>query len=157
MERHAYLARLYFQARDPADLASAFLVAPLRQTRYSEGFGTLFTAEYDPKRGSLSLHWPGLAWHQGLDTFSEGSRTIRYASAKVPEPVDWLAHFGHGMRAGHPKALYEWIAAARADGPDWAAFGALFDPRIPHSEDTLPDRSGTNGWTTGWKAGTLTE
>jgi predicted choloylglycine hydrolase len=31
MERHAYLARLYFQARDPADLASAFLVAPLRQ------------------------------------------------------------------------------------------------------------------------------
>jgi hypothetical protein len=33
-----------------------------------------------------------------------------------------------------------WIAAARADEPDWAAFGTPFYSNVPHGKAARPER-----------------
>lgn len=94
-ERLAHLESLHVK---PAELIHEFLRAPLIQDRYAEGFGTLFTAEYDPKRQSLCLTIKGERWDQTLDEFHEGQRTITYAGGMDAWPgpavsgeVDWSA------------------------------------------------------------------
>lgn len=82
----------------PTDLNHSFLSAPLIQDRYAEGFGTLFTAEYDPRRGRLGLTLAGDRWDQSLDGFEEGQRVITYsgptgdfAGTEGVNDVDWSA------------------------------------------------------------------
>lgn len=79
-ERHAYLDGLRVK---PRKLKRHFLKSPLLQDRYAEGFGTLFTAEYDPKKRSLGLTLNGAHWRHQLDAFQEGQRSIDYSVAKV--------------------------------------------------------------------------
>ena len=59
-------------------LAGAFLREPLFQRNYDAGFGTLFTAIYDPVAGGLTLRWPDQAWHQTLAGVRPRPRMIRY-------------------------------------------------------------------------------
>ena len=65
----------------PSALAGQFTQAPLKQDRYAEGFGTLFTAEYEPKRRKMTLHWDDEVWPQSIDAFEEGTRQVTYGSA----------------------------------------------------------------------------
>ncbi len=113
-ERHAHLDSMISQGPAPTTLAARFLQSPLYQKNFAQGFGTLFTAEYDPHAGAMTLHWPSGTWTQQLDDFREGSRTITYDS-DAPATADWIA------------ALRPWLgdAAAMLDSetPDWAAFG----------------------------------
>jgi predicted choloylglycine hydrolase len=110
-ERSAHLADLVDRVARPANLVDDFKTAPLRQSRYAEGFGTLFTAEYAPKAGAMTLHWQGQRWDQSLDAFDEGQRVIQYGdaapSAQDPNGIDWAA-----------------IGQAYAEGraPDWRTF-----------------------------------
>jgi predicted choloylglycine hydrolase len=76
LERYAALEEL----RDP----DAMLAPPLYATDYERGFGTLYTAVYDPAARSLSYHWPGERWSFGLDAFTEGARTVRLRD-RVPD------------------------------------------------------------------------
>ncbi|WP_113910607.1 C45 family autoproteolytic acyltransferase/hydolase [Roseovarius dicentrarchi] len=68
-------------------LAAEFLTAPLASTRYSRGFGTVYTAAYRPRAGSISLSWmdgSADAWQLGaveprtrlVEFSSSGSRTL---------------------------------------------------------------------------------
>ncbi|RYH03308.1 hypothetical protein EU805_06185 [Salipiger sp. IMCC34102] len=106
-ERHDHLSALDTPARD---LADRFLEAPLIQTRYGEGFGTLFTAEYDPRALSLALTIAGDRWDQSLNAFEEGQRTADYAGGTLAAATD-----ATGVRAG-----IDWSAAARVD---WVKVG----------------------------------
>lgn len=74
-ERRAHLDGLRIK---PRKLNRQFLKSPLLQDRYAQGFGTLFTAEYDPKRGTLGLTIKGDRWDQALDNFEEGQRVVNY-------------------------------------------------------------------------------
>ena len=86
-ERHAHLSALGSDARN---LHASFAKEPLLQDRYTEGFGTLFTAEYDPMARSLRLIWPHEDWCQSLTQFEEGQRVISYGLADQRDPdVDW--------------------------------------------------------------------
>ena len=49
-ERSSHLDTILTEAAEPPKLVSRFQQAPLKQERYTEGFGTLFTAEYQPLR-----------------------------------------------------------------------------------------------------------
>ena len=104
-ERHRHLSALSVGVRD---LHTSFTRAPLRQDRHSEGFGTLFTAEYDPLERSLRLIWPDEDWHQALARFEEGQRVIDYASAGL-----------HDSGCGWTAAS-DWSRAAQVD---WARVG----------------------------------
>ncbi|UWR27883.1 C45 family autoproteolytic acyltransferase/hydrolase [Sulfitobacter sp. S223] len=101
-ERHEHLAQI---RTGPRNLNRQFLEAPLLQDRYSEGFGTLFTAEYDPEKRSVGLTLQGVRWDQSLEQFEEGQRVVTYTSATAIAPATGMA---------------DWSQAA---GIDWAAVG----------------------------------
>jgi len=63
---------------DSERLIHAFLQAPVYSTAYERGFGTLYTAVYDPARRALELRWPNGAWRQTVDAFHEGLRRVRF-------------------------------------------------------------------------------
>ncbi|MCF3974415.1 C45 family autoproteolytic acyltransferase/hydrolase [Paracoccus sp. EGI L200073] len=87
----------------PGGLLDAFLRPPLWQDRHAEGFGTLFTACYDPVSRSMCLAWPDQRWDQSLSDFTEGQRVIGYGRARAAEHV----------RASPPAPLPDWT--------DWVA------------------------------------
>jgi len=55
---------------------SAMLHPPLYESRFDDGYGTLYTADYQSKQQRVTYHWPGGAWEQSFDRFTPGSRTI---------------------------------------------------------------------------------
>lgn len=133
-ERRDHLERLLAGEMAPDALPDAFLEPPLYQRNYAEGFGTLFTAVYEPREGRLTLRWPGEAWAQQLDAFVEGQRVISYAGDPVPADaarVDldaMLQAIRPVLGPAGVRALDAWAEAATARGPDWASFGRVFMP-----------------------------
>ena len=59
------------------------------------GFGTLFTAEYDPSAVTMRLIWPDQEWTQALHGFREGRRIVQYPAGSVKSQTsrdfDWSA------------------------------------------------------------------
>ncbi len=128
-ERHAHLAGL---RTGPRDLHRHFTRKPLLQDRYAEGFGTLFTAEYDPARSALRLIWPDHDWRHSLDAFDEGRCVIDFTpraatpshsaapNASMPDwsraaRIDWLA-VGQDYAAGQGREIPAYLAEVEACG-----------------------------------------
>ena len=64
--------------RDLTDTVAAFHQSPLYRTNFAEGLGTLYTAVYRPRRGSVSFHWPYAdAWTQSFEAFTEGAQALQ--------------------------------------------------------------------------------
>jgi hypothetical protein len=57
-------------------VVAACLRSPLYATRFHEGFGTLYTAEYRPADGVARYYWPSRTWAQSLDAFDSGGIEI---------------------------------------------------------------------------------
>lgn len=116
IERYDHIEAMFDTSVKPPTLADQFMKAPLFQENYAQGFGTLFTAEYDPKACGMVLHWPNGTWAQTLDGFQEGSRVVSYGG-NAPVSEDWVA------------SLRPWLGDAAdlltADPTetDWQAFG----------------------------------
>ena len=77
VERQERLEELLAASTDVAGVIAACLRPPLYATRFHEGFGTLYTAEYRPAEGGVNYHWPGQSWPQSLDGFQAGSVQIQ--------------------------------------------------------------------------------
>jgi predicted choloylglycine hydrolase len=112
-ERRRHLQGL---ATSPGQLHRHFLEPPLRQDRFDAGFGTLFTAEYDPVRGSMRLIWPHAEWRQSFEAFVEGRRTIDLVAPIEARAPARPARAATGVRPDMP----DWALAARID---WRAVG----------------------------------
>ena len=54
----------------------AFLEPPLHSTAHEQGFGTIYTAAYEPVSGRVRYRWPDLVWEQSFERFEPGSRTV---------------------------------------------------------------------------------
>jgi hypothetical protein len=76
-ERLERLKQLLAGRADASAVVAACLRPPLYATRFQEGFGTLYTAEYRPAEGAVRYHWPGRTWAQSLDTFHPGRIQIQ--------------------------------------------------------------------------------
>ncbi len=131
-DRHAHLEKLFAERVAPDALGGLFLKPPLHQQNYAEGFGTLFTAVYDPVGRLLTLRWPGRDWSQRLESFVERQVHVHFA---VPVPTDrttspttpaavaaWLRPY---MCPAAQIALKDWAEAAD-ETPDWARLGDAF-------------------------------
>jgi predicted choloylglycine hydrolase len=105
-QRRAHLENLRSK---PRKLNRQFLKSPLLQDRYDQGFGTLFTAEYDPKARTLGLTLNGERWDQALHDFVEGQRVVEYAQRERSNAP---------LFAGG--ASYEDVDWAMAASVDWA-------------------------------------
>ena len=68
VERRDHLVGLLEGRPHPDDLAAAFLRKPLHSTRYGDGFGTLYTADYRPDTGEVHYRWPGTVWTRTFDS-----------------------------------------------------------------------------------------
>lgn len=66
------------------DLVAAMLRPPLYQTSWERGYGTLYTAVYRPRSGTVELHWPGERWAQRLEDFAEGERELAFVTPATP-------------------------------------------------------------------------
>ncbi|WP_113910598.1 C45 family autoproteolytic acyltransferase/hydolase [Roseovarius dicentrarchi] len=126
--RHAHLDRM--QAT-PRTLNAQFLTKPLLQDRYAQGFGTLFTAEYDPVARSLGLTIKGTRWDQTLEAFTEGRRDVDYSEAAPMHPpamADAAPDAGVWAWQGQQPAAQVRPAGDWAGdwaGEDWAAWAAV--------------------------------
>jgi predicted choloylglycine hydrolase len=79
VERERYLLQRLTLHDDPAPkFMAAFLKPPLYSTAFDRGFGTLYTAIYQPRLGAMELRWPGGTWRQSFADFTEGARVVRY-------------------------------------------------------------------------------
>ena len=66
-----------------------FLAAPLYQTEYRRGWGTLYTAVYHPVEREAEFVWPGHRWTQRFEAFNEARHTVRVQWEEPPaSPTD---------------------------------------------------------------------
>lgn len=63
--------------QDPDALVAAMLRPPLYQTKYAEGMGTVYTADYRPAEGRVTYVWPDHRHEQSFATFAPGEWTVR--------------------------------------------------------------------------------
>ncbi|HSI56377.1 MAG TPA: C45 family peptidase [Ideonella sp.] len=66
-------------AASSQQVVDALLQPPLFQSGYLRGYGTLYTAMYQPRSGRVALAWPGERWEQALGAVERGQRLVRYA------------------------------------------------------------------------------
>jgi predicted choloylglycine hydrolase len=79
VERERYLLQRLTLHREPkAKFISAFLKPPLYSTAFAQGFGTLYTAFFEPRARAMSLCWPGTIWTQNINDFVEDTCHVRY-------------------------------------------------------------------------------
>ncbi|MEX1003073.1 MAG: C45 family peptidase [Crocinitomicaceae bacterium] len=79
VERSASLEQTLLLSKMDAELVlNAFLAPPLYNIRYAEGFGTLYTAEYLPKKGKVNIYWPGEKLSQSFKNFTETYKRIDF-------------------------------------------------------------------------------
>jgi predicted choloylglycine hydrolase len=73
VERQEKLEDMLADGADAASVVAACLRPPLYATKFGEGFGTLYTAEYRPAEGVARYYWPGQTWEHSLDRLGPGS------------------------------------------------------------------------------------
>ena len=84
VERDDRIARLVNDPMIDSDtFVESFLRHPLRNTTYSRGFGTLYTAAYYPVEGQVSYLWPGTAWKLSFERFIEGTHLESFVEQDV--------------------------------------------------------------------------
>ncbi len=68
VERERFLLNALARGRPTRDeFVGAFLRPPVYSLAFDRGFGTLYTAVYEPTALRLDLHWPGTHWPLPLD------------------------------------------------------------------------------------------
>ena len=77
VDRAQRLEDLLAHGTDASGIIAACLRSPLYATRFYEGFGTLYTAEYRPVEGIARYHWPDRTWEHSLDYTESGSIQLR--------------------------------------------------------------------------------
>lgn len=80
LERSIFLEEMLSnKTLDPDKVAYAFQEAPLYNTRFAEGFGTLYTAVYYPTEGAVQLRWPNETMFQSFADFREETTLINFS------------------------------------------------------------------------------
>jgi predicted choloylglycine hydrolase len=76
--RQSLLDELRTGATSHDQLVAAMLAPPIRNDQFESGFGTLYTAEYQPAAGTATWHWPETSWTRGFDD-PDDVREVRLA------------------------------------------------------------------------------
>jgi len=79
VEREDYLLKKLTQRPvSEQKFVAAFQRPPLYSLSFERSFGTLYTAAYRPRAGTLDLHWPGISWSHSIASCVTGTRAINY-------------------------------------------------------------------------------
>lgn len=74
VERQDALISLERRGASAESVVKSFGSPGLRSLDFEAGFGTLYTAEYRPQRGTVAYHWPARTWERGFRSASEQIR-----------------------------------------------------------------------------------
>ncbi|MCB1750143.1 MAG: hypothetical protein KDI74_00375 [Gammaproteobacteria bacterium] len=89
LEREQALQLYLKRYRDDSHrMIRAFLRPPLHSDAYRRGFGTLYTAVYNPHSLELTYLWPHDSWFMSLRAFVEGTRSVQFPH--VPDALELL-------------------------------------------------------------------
>ena len=89
IERSTFLQSLMTdKGLNENSILNSFLNTPLYNTRFTEGFGTLYTAVYKPSENVMQLHWPNKFIEHTFDNFQESDCLIKY-----DQSIDNAPHF----------------------------------------------------------------
>lgn len=80
VERLAMLEHLVDRTHSLPEVAAWLLQPPLFQTSYRRGYGTLYSAIYQPNNRSVELFWQDQSWQQSLFAPLAGERDIFFPS-----------------------------------------------------------------------------
>lgn len=83
VERGHALQQAIESARSLDELVAAMLEPPLFQSSYDRGYGTLYTAVYQPQAASAELVWRDGGWRQSIGAFREGQRVVELTPPTV--------------------------------------------------------------------------
>lgn len=88
VDRAHFLALRLDDPLETADrFTSRFLEPPLYSRRFDHGWGTLYTAVYDPNSLTATYCWPGYHSRQSISEFTEQSLEIQYRSSPPGSPL----------------------------------------------------------------------
>lgn len=73
---HFLSLRLHDESETSARFQSHFLMPPLYQSKFEQGWGTLYTAVYQPSQRSALYRWPGFELETSLENFPERALSI---------------------------------------------------------------------------------
>lgn len=80
-ERERALAAAMESSGTAEDALKTFLCPPVYQTDFGRGYGTLYTAVYDPAVATVELIWPEFRWRQSLAGFREDQHIVSFGEA----------------------------------------------------------------------------
>jgi predicted choloylglycine hydrolase len=86
VERAECLEDLLAQDADAATITAACLRSPLYASHFHDGFGTLYTAEYQAAEGIARYHWPDRTWEHSLDKIGPERVQLHLASPSAGLP-----------------------------------------------------------------------
>jgi predicted choloylglycine hydrolase len=87
VERQDFLQDLLAAGTSASGVVAACLRPPLYATRFHEGFGTLYTAEYRPAEGVVRYHWPDRTWEHSLAQVDPAGIQVQLgALSPAPQP-----------------------------------------------------------------------
>ncbi len=89
VERKDRLEELLADGTAAPGVVAACLRSPLYASRFHQGFGTLYTAEYRPAEGIARYHWPDRTWEHSLDKIESESIQLRLGTH---QPGDDFSH-----------------------------------------------------------------
>jgi len=89
IERSNFLKEaLEYDGLTNEQLASIFLMSPMYNTKFTQGFGTLYTAVYQPELGVAKLLWKDQKMEQSFDNFNEEKHLIYFQAYGEAIPVE---------------------------------------------------------------------
>ena len=88
IERSNFLKEaLEYEGLTNEQLASIFLMSPMYNTQFTQSFGTLYTAVYQPELGVAKLLWKNQKMEQSFDAFKEERHLIYFQAYGETAPV----------------------------------------------------------------------
>jgi hypothetical protein len=117
LERSAFLEKMLAKKGLKAStIADAFLQKPLYNTKFKEGFGTLFTAVYQPAKGVVEMRWPNEKVTQTFEGFQEQYKLIQFEEAAMASVQDnaWAS-----VPSETPKITSQEAVVPNTSRPDW--------------------------------------
>jgi predicted choloylglycine hydrolase len=79
LDRERYLrSHLEDTAGNPERFVQRFLEPPLHLAQCHQGWGTLYTAAYEPRTTSVALHWAGARLEQSIGHFHEAAVALSF-------------------------------------------------------------------------------
>jgi predicted choloylglycine hydrolase len=96
-ERQLALLDLIAEGPSTDQLTAAFLRPPVHTRAYSRGFGTLYTACYEPARGQVTYLWPDRVWVRSFESPDDES-TVTLHEQDRPRSCREVEHGRSGRR-----------------------------------------------------------